>query len=134
MTKTHSRIELKKRRKELRNNTTDAEKRLWLFVKNKQLHGRKFTRQHSIGKYIVDFYCYEEKLILELDGEQHKEQIKYDEERTKYLESLGYKVIRFNNMDVLFNTDNVLKEIENNFKTKWTTPAGKRRVNPRSPS
>ncbi len=118
MTKIHSREELIKRRKELRNNATDAEKRLWLFLKNKQLNGRKFVRQHSIGKYIVDFYCYEEKLIIELDGEQHKEteQMKYDEERTSYLRSLNYKVIRFNNMEVLFDTDTVLDKIEKNFR------------------
>ncbi len=120
MTKIHSREELKQRRKDLRNNATDAEKRLWLFLKNKQLSGRKFSRQHSIGKYIMDFYCFEEKLVIELDGEQHKEidQMEYDKKRTKFLESLNHRVIRFNNVHVLFNTDTVLKKIEKNFKTK----------------
>lgn len=117
MTKIHSRIELKPRRKELRHNETDAEKRLWIFLKNKQLKGRKFTRQHSIDKYVVDFYCFSERLIIELDGEHHKEedQRKYDEERTKLLEILGHKVIRFSNMDVLFSTDSVLRKIEKEF-------------------
>ena len=116
MTLIHSREKLKQRRKKLRNNATDAEKRLWHFLKKKQLKGRKFTRQHSIGRYIVDFYCFEERLIIELDGEHHKEQIKYDEERTEYFESLNHRVIRFWNVEVLFNTDGVLKEIENHFK------------------
>jgi very-short-patch-repair endonuclease len=110
----------RQRRKDLRNNATSAEKRLWYFLKGKQLAGRKFTRQHSIGKYIVDFYCSEEQLIIELDGEHHKEeeQVKYDEARTKYLESLNKRVIRFSNMDVLIDTDKVLKEIERNFRDK----------------
>ena len=118
MTKIHSRMELKNRRRELRHNATDAEKRLWFFIKDRQLNGRKFTRQHSIYKYIVDFYCYKERLIIELDGGHHKEneQMKYDEERTKYLESIGHKVIRFDNTDVLFDTDTVLMKIEKHFK------------------
>jgi very-short-patch-repair endonuclease len=120
MTKIHSREEIKKRRKELRNNATDAEKRLWLFLKKKQLCNRKFSRQHSIGKYIVDFYCFEERLIIEVDGVQHyePEQKTYDDERTKILEALNHKVIRFSNMEVLFDTDNVLKKIEKCFYKK----------------
>lgn len=118
MTKLHNKISLKNLRKKLRNNSTDAEKRLWLFLKNKQLNGRKFTRQHSIGNYIVDFYCAKERIIVELDGEHHfeEEQKIYDEKRTKYFETLGFKVIRFRNVDVLFDTDSVLKRIEQEFK------------------
>lgn len=118
MTRIHSKKEMKKRRKDLRNNATDPEKHLWLFLKNKQLKGRKFTRQHSIGSYVVDFYCFEERLVIELDGSQHEEegQRKYDEERTRFLESLNHRVIRFKNFDVLFDTDNVLKKIEECFK------------------
>lgn len=118
MTRIHSINKLKKRRKDLRNNATDAEKRLWLFLKDKQLKGRKFTRQHSIGKYIVDFYCSQEQLIIELDGEHHKEldQKKSDEERTKYFESIFKHVIRFDNSEVLFDTDKVLREIEKKIK------------------
>ena len=119
MSRIHNKKQIIDRRKELRNNSTDAEKRLWYFLKNKQLNGRKFTRQHSIGKYIVDFYCSKEQLIIELDGDQHNEddQKKHDEIRTKYLESLNKRVIRFTNMDVLFKTDNVLNEIENHFRS-----------------
>ena len=117
MTKIHSKIEIKKRRKELRNNSTDAEKRLWFFLKHSQLQNHKFTRQHSIGKYIVDFYCFEERLVIELDGAQHYDakQKVYDAERTKYLESLNHRVVRFDNTEVLFDTDAVLKKIEKLF-------------------
>ncbi|MGD8782644.1 MAG: endonuclease domain-containing protein [Ignavibacteria bacterium] len=110
----HNRKELKSRRKKLRNNATYAEKHLWKFLKHSQLAGKKFRRQHSIGNYIVDFFCYEENLAVELDGQHHsdKEVIEYDKERTKFLESLGIKVIRFENHEVIFNTDNVLKKIE----------------------
>jgi len=87
-------------------------------LKNKQLERRKFTRQHSIGKYVVDFYCPEEQLLIELDGEHHKEkdQMQYDEKRTKYLESLHKCVLKFNNTEVSFNTDSVLKEIQKYFR------------------
>lgn len=110
--------ELKPRRKELRSNLTYAEVFFWQQVKDRQLDGRKFRRQTSIGSYIVDFYCPEEKLVIELDGEVHfnEEAIKYDEERTKYIESLGLKVIRFENNEVLKNTEYVLNEIRNFFK------------------
>ena len=74
----------------------------------------KFRRQNSIGNYIVDFFCYEKKLVIELDGQPHFEEnnIEYDLNRTKYLESLGLMVIRFENQEVLYDTDRVLKEIE----------------------
>ena len=103
----------KKGRKALRGNSTYAEVFLWQQVKNKKLAGKKFRRQTSIGPYIVDFYCPEEHLIVELDGEVHynDEGVIYDKQRTKYLESLGLKVVRFENQDVLRNTDYVLNKI-----------------------
>ena len=101
-TKTHA-IEL---RKEL----TPAERKLWSLIRNDQL-GVNFRRQHAVGNYIPDFVCIEKKLILELDGSQHLEQQEYDQERTKYLESLGYKVIRFWNNDVMNNMDGVILAI-----------------------
>jgi very-short-patch-repair endonuclease len=67
----HNRVELKPFRKKLRNNSTSAEATLWTYLKNRQLEGRKFRRQHSIGNYIADFYCPEEQLVIELDGEGH---------------------------------------------------------------
>ena len=97
----------KDRRKDLRNNPTDAEKYLWYELKKGQLNGKKFRRQQSISKYIVDFYCPEEQLVIELDGEQHfeNEHKKYDERRTEYLGKLNLRVIRFRNTDVLFGRD-----------------------------
>lgn len=92
---------------ELRKELTPAERKLWAHIRNDQL-GVNFRRQHAIGKYIPDFVCIEKKLIIELDGSQHLDQATYDEDRTKYLESLGYKVIRFWNSDVMKNMDGVI--------------------------
>lgn len=79
---------------QLRKKLTPAERKLWVRIRNNQL-GVAFRRQHAIGNFIPDFVCVEKKLILELDGSQHLEQVEYDSERTKYFETLGYKVIRF---------------------------------------
>lgn len=95
---------------ELRKDPTPAERKLWSAIHNDQL-GVNFRRQHAIGNYIPDFVCIEKKLIIELDGSQHLEQEEYDQERTKYLESLGYKVIRFWNNDVINNIDGVILAI-----------------------
>lgn len=102
------------RRKELRNNSTPQEIMLWIQLKNSQL-GFKFRRQHSIGGYIVDFYCPTEKLVIEIDGSQHyeKEAIEYDAVRTEYFKGLGLKVIRFSNTDINVNMGGVLLEIKN---------------------
>ena len=95
---------------ELRKESTPAERKLWAVIRNDQL-GVNFRRQHAVGNYIPDFVCIEKKLIIELDGSQHLEQEEYDNERTKYLESLGYKVIRFWNNDVTNNIDGVILAI-----------------------
>jgi very-short-patch-repair endonuclease len=94
----------------LRKESTPAERKLWSRIRNDQL-GVTFRRQHAVGNYIPDFYSPKAKLVIELDGSQHLEQAEYDEERTKYLESLGYQVIRFWNNDVMNNIDDVLKVI-----------------------
>jgi very-short-patch-repair endonuclease len=109
--------ELKPRRKELRNNSTYAEVFFWQQVKDRQLEGRKFRRQTIIGPFVVDFYCPEEKLVVELDGDVHfdEEAIKYDKKRTVFLESVGLKVIRFENQDVLRNAEYVLSKIKEYF-------------------
>ena len=118
----HNKKILKVKRKELRNNSTQAEIYLWQHLKQKKLNGRKFRRQHSIGNYIVDFYCPQERLVIELDGEYHFEEdtIKYDEQRTKFLNELSIKVIRFENQDVLNNIEHVLRQIISEFKTDKT--------------
>ena len=109
---------LKSKRNNLRNNSTEAEILLWTYLKGKQFTGRKFRRQQSIGNYIVDFYCPEEKLVVELDGDIHfdVEIKKYDEERTGYIINLGIKLIRFENKEALYNLETVLKTIEKEFK------------------
>ena len=95
---------------ELRRESTPAESRLWSRIRNDQL-GVTFRRQHAVGIYIPDFCSPRAKLIIELDGSQHMGQADYDEERTRYLESLGYRVIRFWNNDVLNNIDGVIRAI-----------------------
>jgi very-short-patch-repair endonuclease len=97
--------------KRLRKASTDAEKRLWYFLQNRQLLGQKFRRQHPIGIYVVDFYCAERKLVVELDGSQHAERADQDRRRTQVLESIGLHVMRFWDNDVLTNTEGVLEAI-----------------------
>ena len=101
------------RRKELRNNPTPAEELLWKWLRRKQLLGKKFRRQFSVGRYIVDFYCVECSLAVELDGARHFEpgQKEYDAERTAYLESVGVRVLRFENQLLFQNLDSVLEVI-----------------------
>ncbi|MFK7115094.1 vitamin B12 dependent-methionine synthase activation domain-containing protein [Flavobacterium oreochromis] len=104
---------LKQFAKEMRNKPTEAEKVLWQALSGKQLEGFKFRRQHIIGDYIADFICLKENLIIEVDGLIHQlpDKIVSDEERTNWLRSEGYHVIRFTNDEVLFQLDKVLKEI-----------------------
>lgn len=109
---------LKDRRRDLRNNLTPAEAALWTLLKGKQLEGRKFRRQTSIEHYIVDFYCPEEKLIIELDGSVHNHPAvaENDQHRDARLHDLGFTVLRFENKDVFQLTDWVLDEIKKHFK------------------
>ena len=109
---------LKEKRDFLRKNLTPAEATLWLAIKGSKLNGRKFIRQHSIDNYIADFYCPAEMLIIELDGQGHFDPIaaQYDAERTKHLNELGYRVLRFENKLVFKHMDMVLAEIARHFK------------------
>lgn len=102
--------QMKHRAIELRRESTPAEHKLWSRIRNNQL-GVNFRRQHAIGNYIPDFCSPKAKLIIELDGSQHLDQHEYDEKRTKYFESLGYKVIRFWNHDVMKDIDSVIRAI-----------------------
>lgn len=98
--------------KGLRKRSTDTEKLLWSKLRNRQFFGLKFRRQQVVGPYIVDFLSFELKLIIELDGSQHVEQQALcDQKRTRYLESQGFKVIRFWNNDVFDNINGVLESI-----------------------
>ena len=102
---------------ELRNEATPAERKLWAYIRNEQL-GVKFRRQHAIGNYVPDFVCVKKKLIIELDGGQHTEQAEYDNERTKFLESQGYKVIRFWNKDVMNDINGIIRNIQFSLEEK----------------
>jgi very-short-patch-repair endonuclease len=99
------------RARELRRAMTDTEQKLWYRLRNRQLSGCKFRRQHEIDQYIVDFVCTEAMLIIELDGGQHADQVNYDERRTQYLQAMGYRVLRFWNNDALVNIESVLTVI-----------------------
>ena len=108
-----SRKGLKSFRSFLRNRSTSAEVALWEILKSRKLDGRKFRRQYSIDKYIVDFCCPSEKLIIELDGNPHGEyhRIQRDEKRDKYIESLGFTVLRFENRIVFQEPEFIKYEI-----------------------
>ena len=101
------------RAKALHRNMSPAEAELWKHLRANRLRNVHFRNQHAIGNYIVDFCSPREKLIIELDGSQHLEQQEYDDERTKYLESHGYRVLRFWNNDVINDIESVLKVIWN---------------------
>ncbi len=95
----------------LRNNPTEVEKLLWQHLRMKQMLGLKFRRQQPIDNYIVDFICFEKKLIIEVDGGQHSLQKDEDRERDMHLEKNGFKILRFWNNEVLENMEGVLEKI-----------------------
>ena len=99
------------RARELRKNATDAERKLWWKLRYRQLDGYRFRRQVPIGPYIIDFVCLSHRLPIELDGSQHGGAIAYDQARTRWLESRGYRVLRFWNGDVLRDMEGVLDTI-----------------------
>lgn len=90
---------------------TEAEQYLWRHIRMRQVQGLKFRRQHPCGDYISDFACVEIKLAIELDGSQHQQQIEYDEKRSKWLESQGWKMLRFWNNEVLQSSESVLETV-----------------------
>jgi len=104
---------LRERARYLRKNATDAENHLWKFLRCRFLGQYRFKRQVLIGNYIADFVCSWKKLVIELDGGQHDEKRYYDETRTEFLKSQGYKVLRFWNHTVLTETDSMLEVILN---------------------
>ena len=118
MNEIHNRKYLEEKRKALRNNLTSSEAALWIHLRRSNLKGRKFRRQHSIENFIVDFYCPSERLIIELDGAYHLDfaQQNYDAERSKILENLGFKIIRFENKLVFEDLEDVLNSISECFK------------------
>ncbi len=101
------------RARELRRPMTPQERKLWNRLRRKQLYGFKFRRQHPLFRFILDFLCFEHKLVIEIDGGGHYEptQLAYDQARTEWLEQRGFRVIRFTNRDVDTNIEGVLQEI-----------------------
>ena len=106
----------KERRRELRKNQTEAEKALWKKLRGRKLNNLKFHRQYSVGPYILDFFCSQIRLAIELDGEQHKDAREYDEERETFLKKADIKTIRFWNGEVINEMEKVLKIIYNEIK------------------
>lgn len=97
--------------RQLRRRSTDVERLLWSKLRDRQLAGAKFRRQHPIGPYIVDFLCLEQHLVVELDGGQHARRWRQDAKRDQWLESRGYRVLRFWNNDAMRNVEGVLDRI-----------------------
>jgi len=100
------------RARALRKELTPAERKLWSVLRGNKLNGVSYRRQHAIGNHIVDFVSIKKKLIIELDGSQNLEQTEYDEERTRYLESQGYRVIHFWNGQIEKEMDGVVNMLE----------------------
>jgi len=99
------------RARALRQRLTDAERKLWHHLRDRQLGGWKFRRQHPVGPFIVDFICLEKKVVIEVDGGQHAENEEKDTQRSAYLEKMGYRIVRFWNNEVLLETEAVLNTI-----------------------
>ena len=109
----HNKKILLNRRRELRKHQTDAELKLWQRLRAKRLSGLKFSRQYGVGRYILDFFCFEARLAIELDGSQHAEpsQVAYDLERTEFLAESGINVLRFWNHEVINEIESVMEKI-----------------------
>jgi very-short-patch-repair endonuclease len=105
--------QLKTRARSLRTNLTDAEQCLWNRLRRKQILGIQFYRQKPIGNYIVDFYAPTARLVVELDGSHHfdRAQARHDKQRTEFLEQQGLMVLRFDDRQVLMETESVVEEI-----------------------
>ena len=122
---------IRTRARALRKNPTEAEKVLWGQLRMWQCEGHKFRRQQPIGKYIVDFLCFEKRLIIELDGGQHADQSSYDAERDAWLRGQGFSVLRFWNNDVLQNIngvkDTILSKLESTPYLSHSPQGGRKR-------
>jgi very-short-patch-repair endonuclease len=104
----------------LRKNLTDAEHKLWRSLRNRRFLEFKFRRQHPIGPYIADFCCVSKKLVIEVDGGQHVVNRGYDEIRSQWLKSLGYRVIRFWNHEVLAKHTDILEKVYQELEQRGT--------------
>jgi very-short-patch-repair endonuclease len=111
---------LEERRKELRNKPTEPEMLLWKYLRGRQILGKKFRRQYSIGRYVVDFFCVKCDIAIELDGAPHFAELKedYEAERTAFLERQGVQIIRFENRVLYDNLEAVLETIKAAIRNK----------------
>lgn len=127
MTKLYNRTVDKEKRRRLRNKMTEAEKILWLYLRNRQINGIKFRRQYSIGGFVIDFYCPTLKLAIEVDGGIHlKEDVKaYDNEREYIIKSLGVQLIRFTNDEIINKLNRTLKIIKGKAHNILASKGGK---------
>ena len=110
---------IQERARQLRREITPAEKKLWAHLRDRQLDGFFFRKQHAVGRFILDFICAKEKLVIEIDGDSHADpdQAEYDAERTKWLnEQKHYRVIRFANRDVMRNVEGVVERTREELK------------------
>ena len=112
---------LRDRARRLRREMTDAERRLWSRLRQRQLHGYRFRSQFQLGTYIVDFVCLARRLIIEVDGGQHCEQADHDNARTAWLQEQGYRVLRFWNDVVLTETEAVITTIAEALRAESST-------------
>lgn len=125
---------LKRFARDLRYCQTDAEQKLWSFIRNNRLHGHKFRRQHPIDNYIADFVCIKRKLIIELDGGVHitKSEKKFFV-RTQYLQNIGFEVLRYKNEEILTHMSEVLADIVKRLKepphSNLSPKGGERKMN-----
>ena len=121
--------DIKKKAVDLRNNMTKAEIILWSRLRMRKVEGLKFRRQQPIFNYIVDFYCHETKLIIEVDGEIHNlpEQRKSDKYRNKILTLNGFNIIHFTNHEIVTNVDSVIAKIKTTINRLLSPPMGDHR-------
>ena len=124
MKRIHNNFSLKDRRRELRRNATLQEQKMWFYLRNRKLGGFKFNRQHSIGRFIVDFYCPEKKIIIEIDGSSHEQNKSYDLERDLRLMNLDFIILRISNNAVDNDIQKVLDEILEILKNPLPTGRG----------
>ena len=108
---------LHQRAVEMRKRPTWAEKKMWAALRDEHLDGFKFRRQHRIGRYLRDLYCFAARLAIEIDGPVHETQVNQDAERQEFLESYGSRVLRFTNHDVVNNLPAVLRQIRQALKS-----------------
>lgn len=125
MNPTYNDPHFKDRRRLLRKEQTEVEKKLWFHIRDRQAHGCKFFRQYGVGPYILDFYCPEVRLAIELDGGQHNEESnkEYDKLRTEFLGAGDIRVLRFWNNEVLMNLEGVLERIAEEVMRGVTPPS-----------